>query len=196
MNPFADRLETLTYDDLFKWIDSVKLENQRIEIKREYDADAVARIVAAFANAIGGVVFIGFADPKNQKEAIQPIDTVKSVDEASLRAIANQIQARIYPSCAFELLGYRNAEDTHRFIVVRVRESMAAPHELLSERGRLPIRRPNRVDSLSLAEIEQLIARRDGVTATIDPRHTRSQIVSDPYSGGWFFGIRLHSDSP
>lgn len=194
MNPYDGPLDSITYEEVREWIEAITLENQRLEIKSKYDANAIARAVAAFANAIGGIIVIGFEDPVPGAPLVEA--PIASIDDRVRRAMMSQIQARINPGLAVEICGYERADATHRCWVIRVPTSAVAPHELLHDRGRLPVRRGSQIDHLTLAEIEQLILRRDGAPRITPPgREAGSWINIDPYTSGWFFGIRVHSES-
>jgi hypothetical protein len=56
-------LQNVTYERIFDYLNSINAETQRLEFKRELQPLVVAKEAVAMANAIGGVIVIGFQDP-------------------------------------------------------------------------------------------------------------------------------------
>jgi len=137
-------------------------ETQRLEFKEELALQKVTKSVVALANAIGGILVVGFVDP-SIGNALTPLGSGPTIDDLQRRRLMSRIQAKIYPALELEMWGGRAADGSHAMLIIRVPESRYAPHESLDERGRIPVRRGTQIDYFGLREIKQLLRRRDGL---------------------------------
>lgn len=99
-------------------------ETQRLDFRRlAIRRPKVAHLACAFANANGGIIVIGFDDPKPGVEIV-PSDTI-DISDKEITALAAAINARVYPPLPMEIHGYRSAVGT--FLILRVARSEVAP---------------------------------------------------------------------
>lgn len=163
-NIFSDPLEGLTFDQFLSVLEAIKDEGQRLDFKANLDASGereLAEDACALANAYGGLIVIGIEDPKKTKGAITfAAQQPQTGDEAHLR-IANRILGLTHPPISAEVMSLAEHSPPHRrSLLVRVRESVLAPHEFIPKHS-LVVRRGSRKAPLSLPEIEALLRRRD-----------------------------------
>jgi hypothetical protein len=157
-NIYADRLDSFTFNEFLDALQSAGQETHRLDFKRlEVGRPKLAQVACAFANADGGIIAIGFDDPKNG--SIELIGNVDISDKA-ISALANAINARVQPPVPIEIFGYAGS-DGKSFLIIRVARSLTAPHEYIFpdiDRN-LPVRRNTSIGSLRLSEIDALRAR-------------------------------------
>lgn len=189
-NLFHDRLDGLTYEDVFVVLAAINEETARLEFKRELDVGAVTQEVIALANAEGGLIVIGFEDPE-PSVALRPFSTGPDTSDAERRRLMSRVQAKIYPNLSLEIRGFNAADASHRMLLLRVPASPQAPHESLNNRGRFPVRRGTQTDYLTLREIEYLLARRDGDTNAVASQRSFPHLSFDRIGQDLFVGARL-----
>jgi hypothetical protein len=196
LNLFHDRLEGETYEDVFTVLAAINEETSRLEFKRELDFGDVTKEVVAFANGEGGIVVVGFCDPAVGKP-LKPFSSGPATADPDRLRVASKVQAKIYPSVALEVFGYKRADGAHGMLVIRVPASIQAPHEWLDQRGRFPVRRGAQIDYLTLREIEYLLARRDSHgTMGLDLGRSTPWMNFDRSSQRLFVGARVSPERP
>ena len=158
-DPFFDSVEKLTYESIYETFRDVGSERLRLEFKETLDPEELARQAVAMANGEGGIVIVGFADPKDDV-ALQKRDFVGDIDEPGRRRLMSKIQSKVYPSVPIECAGY-TSKNGDRLLLMRVEASDVAPHERISDRGRFIVRRGTETTGMTLRELELLILRRD-----------------------------------
>lgn len=190
LNIFHDRLEGRTYEEIFAVLAAINEETSRLEFKRELDFGAVTRELVGFANGEGGIIVVGFEDPS----AGTPLTAFGAGPDTSDRdrlRIMSKVQAKIYPSVSFDVFGYKRADGAHGMLIIRVPESLQAPHEWLDQRGRFPVRRGAQIDYLTLREIEYLLARRESHGTTLDLERSMRWLNFDRIGDQLFIGVRI-----
>jgi hypothetical protein len=197
-NVYVEDLRDLTVDDIYQFCDGIHEENQRLEFKREIPARKIAYIACALANAEGGLIVVGVEDVKHDAP-VEFAPTSPSIEPKSLLGISNSINALVNPAVPFEIRGIAGGAGGHDLVVVRVSASFGGPHEFLGKEGRrLPVRRGNATDELTLSEIAALQARRFGNT-DINASKRKEQYASIQQLGtgaDFFFGVQFLPATP
>jgi hypothetical protein len=195
LNLFHDHLEGRTYEDVFAVLAAINEETSRLEFKRELDFGDVTKEVVAFANGEGGIIVVGFEDPSANKPLTAFGPGPDTADRDRLRVVS-KIQAKIYPSLSIEVFGLKRADGAHGMLVIRVPESLQAPHEWLDQRGRFPVRRGAQIDYLTLRELEYLLSRRDSGGTAIELHRSTPWLNFDRTSQRLFIGARVTPERP
>lgn len=160
IDPFTTPLDRLSYDALFEAFSDIGSETQRLEFKQQIELEELARQATAMANGSGGLIVVGFKDPRAGAPLQRhPLNAV--LDEPARRRLLSKIQARVYPSLPLDAATYSASDGSHQALVLRVHQSSAAPHENLNDRGRFVIRRGTEICGMTLRELEAQIQRRD-----------------------------------
>lgn len=161
-NIYKDALELFTFDEAFAALDSLSQEGQRLEFKRPSGGYDYAWPACAFANAAGGIVAVGFEDPK--AGPLRFSADAPEIGDRAETALISAIVARIQPPPPIEIKGFQSDDASRRFIVIRVSQSNYGPHEyIVSDQGySLPVRRGKKIGSLTLAEIQLIKDRNVG----------------------------------
>lgn len=129
--------ESVTYSDVVSLIGNENAgESDDIDYKIKYEMDAdgraeLAKDIAAFANAIGGLLVIGVADNKTALP-VKVLDT--TANDQFLRWIRETAAAKIMPLPTFDLRALQNptADSGTGIVLVGIPRSPAAPHAVLS----------------------------------------------------------------
>jgi hypothetical protein len=173
-SPFVDiytkPIEKLTLDDIdeFLMLDDDEVhrpkEGLRVDYKQE-PPDDLARVVAAFANAAGGVVILGVVESD-----LAPVrrDGFKRKGQTKTR-ISNMISNKLLaPRPAFEVQVFPiPGSADHDLVVVRVPQSDEAPHMHVA--GTVPVRVADNIVAAHIPEIERLLRQRDSFVHVGDP---------------------------
>lgn len=190
----SNRLESASYDEVFTYLSAINAETQRLEFKRDLQPLTIAKEAVAMANAVGGVIVVGFTDPQDNVPLTHS-GVRFAADEPARRKLQNQIQSRAYPMLPVDVFGYRSAAD-ESMLLVRVDESRIAPHEYTEETGRFVVRRGTVIGGLSLRELEAMLRRRDA-SPNADTVHVPQMLNLEPgIPGPDFIGIRIEPDQP
>ena len=163
-NVFGDPLERISADAFFAALKSMSVETGRLDFKsHEVSHEQVARAAAALANAGGGIIAIGFHDPKETGSELKLSGGSLDISNNGLTAWYAAIHARVNPPMTFNARGYE-LPNKARFLIIRVTPNSYAPHEFIARDGKraMPVRRGSGTDQLTLAEIEALFVRRGG----------------------------------
>lgn len=197
LDPFTVSLNRLDYSLIYEFFRDIGAETQRLEFKQEVNPEALAREAAAMANGTGGLIIVGYKDPKDGVP-LEPHNFTGGEDEPSRRRLLSRIQARVYPSLPLDAISYFNTERTHHILVLRVDSSTAAPHEILNDRGKFVIRRGTEVAGMTLRELEAMIQKRNAPSNTITGRSAEQyyQMISlDRTVPEGFVGIRIFPET-
>ena len=163
-NVFGEPLERITPESFLAALKSMSVETGRLDFKRhDVSREQVARAAAAMANADGGILAIGFTDPADAEGVLVPSGGVVDISNDSLTGWYSAIHARVHPPMSLEIRGYE-LPDHVQFLIIRISTNHYAPHELVARDGErsLPVRRGSTTSRLTLAEINALIAQRNG----------------------------------
>lgn len=174
---FAGRLSEITANEVRAIIENEVAEGADFELKRELPVkkgqdpwmtggkigdnakDELAAEIIAFANSGGGALIVGIAEDKATKGAVAPIYPIPRCKEAAERlhqAIGDRIEPKL-PS--FECEGIVTEQDgSSGVIIIRTLQSYLAPHRHTQDRH-CYIRRNDRAEPMSMAEIHNLVQR-------------------------------------
>lgn len=162
-----DRL-TLADVDEFLMLDDDEVHRPKEGLRVDYKAeppDDLARVVAAFANAAGGVVLLGVVE-----NDLAPVrrDGFKRKGQTKTR-ISNMISNKLLaPRPAFEVQVFPiPGSSDHDLVVVRVPQSDEAPHMHVA--GTVPVRVADNLVAAHVPEIERLLRQRDSFVHVGDP---------------------------
>ena len=163
-NPYAQPLESFTFEEMAEALDAISTETGRLDFKEVMiPKTELAYRACAFANADGGLIVVGIRDPvEGHPLSFGPKPVTD--DKERLRVLAS-INSRVYPPLPLEVMGYMADDGSHGVLVIRVGYSIAAPHEyMVSDKPNFPVRRGAATDRLSLGEMEILRLRRTNET--------------------------------
>lgn len=137
-------------------------EGTRIDFKRTLTAH-IGKTVCAFANTIGGLVFIGIECSKSSKtkQNVAQAAPGASVGADARAGITNLITTTVNPRPPFEVESYGVGTSGNVVAVVRVKEGTYPPYEY--ERTGdycIPVRVQDTTRQASLREIEDLLTKR------------------------------------
>lgn len=161
MSIWSKPVAAINYDDIEEFCLQRQREGRNLDYKSEIPGD-VAKIVAAFANTVGGIIVFGVAvDGNNQP--IWPATGMRTFDHFSER-ITQSCAANIYPP-VLPSIGHLipNPKNTGtRLAVVRVDQSSEAPHAIDGAR-KIYVRTGDvndPIDHADIHRIEQLLVSR------------------------------------
>lgn len=195
LNLFHDRLEGRAYEDVFAVLAAINEETSRLEFKRELDFGDVTKEVVAFANGEGGIIVVGYVDPASGKR-LTPFGAGPDTGDRDRLRVVSKIQAKVYPSVTLDVFGYKRTDGAHGMLLIRVPESLHAPHEWLDQRGRFPVRRGAQIDYLTLREIEYLLDRRDSGSTIVELQRSMPWLNFDRTGSNLFIGARISPERP
>jgi predicted HTH transcriptional regulator len=155
-------IESLTFEDLDEFLDLKLPEGNRLDYKVEMPND-LAKIIAAFANTLGGLIVLGVEEDAKTTEPVWPPSSGAGKGMPNVRGLrekVNQIaRDAIYPPVAVRtspVILNKHLPGT-ALLVVRVDESKDAPHAVEKRRE---VYIYERVDNVSLpyrfAEIDRI----------------------------------------
>jgi len=162
-------LSTTAHGDALAWIEASAIETQRLDFKETLSSklDGIVETCAAFANAYGGVIVIGFVDPDRGSGRLESTSRPLDLSDKSLLRLDSTIIDLVRPGIRFEIARFPASltiGNRPQFAVIRIPASPVKPHEVLPNHL-FPVRRDRRNDRLGLTEIEgMLIARAAGST--------------------------------
>jgi len=159
-------LSTITHRDALAWIEASAIETQRVDFKETLSSklDGIVETCAAFANAYGGVIVVGFVDPDRTRGRLESTSLTLDLSDKSLLRLDSTIVDLVRPGIRFEIARFPaslSMADTPQFAVIRIPASPVKPHEVLRNHV-FPVRRDRRNDRLGLAEIEGMLVARGG----------------------------------
>lgn len=123
-------------------------ESDDLDYKIKYDPGATAREelakdIAAFANASGGLLIVGMADDKKTALPTHAVQT--SIEDRTLRWIRETAATNIAPLPEFDVTPVPSPTDpTLGFILISVPRSPAAPHAVFDPSARRALAYPRR----------------------------------------------------
>ena len=133
-----------------EWPEGVRVEyKQEIQIRKH-----IPKIVSAFANTQGGIFFIGVEADQTNNKAVFPIEGIPDpggIEEAIIQSAITGI----YPSVMPEVIKVPVPGSDNVVVVVRVDESVNAPHAIQNE-TRVYIRTGSVTQPYELAEIDRI----------------------------------------
>jgi hypothetical protein len=160
------------YSDLKTFLDEQNEEGTRLEYKQEWVGD-IPKIACAFANTSGGDIIVGVKEikPSGKKagkvNVPDPNDIVgidprtKDWKASAKTKISSNTRPPVVPEV--ELFDIPS-KPGRAVLVVRVEESLDAPHEVyVSSTPEMPVRRGDSTQSIGLDDVERLIQRRDRI---------------------------------
>ena len=105
-NVFGDALERIDPRAFLAALEVMSVETGRLEFKQhDVSREDVAKTVAAMANADGGIIAIGFFDPKKTNGDIRSSGTINISNDA-LTGWFSAVHARVHPPMNLEARGY------------------------------------------------------------------------------------------
>ncbi|MDF1665315.1 MAG: ATP-binding protein [Planctomycetota bacterium] len=136
-------IESITIDDIKRFIDRPKVEQQTIELKKVFEkhgaggrvvdkvAERILLSIVAFGNTWGGVVLVGVDDDGRRN----PQDEIVGVDYKAHHydQVRDLIWSRIRPPLPFEIRHIPFESEPSRCVwLIRVNRSPRLPHEYVS----------------------------------------------------------------
>lgn len=183
-------LSKMTYADLEAYLREGNEEGTRLDYKEEAVSD-VPKICCAFANTAGGHLILGVREergPKGEKTKRPDPDNVPGLTARDWEAsLMGKIRDRTRPPVVPEVKALQIPGRTEMVVVVRVEESVDAPHEVhVSSGPEIPVRRGDDTKSAGVDDVERLIYRRDrlrgGGMQPLWPQHFGTRLRTDPSS--------------
>jgi len=188
-NIFGEPLERIDSEAFLAALNAMSVETGRLDFKRhDVNREDVAWTAAAMANSDGGIIAIGFVDPKGGR--LQSSGSI-DISNSALTAWYAAIHARVHPPMSFEVRGYAAPSRTE-FLIIRIQPNQYAPHEFVANNRErdFPVRRGSTTGRLTLAEINALLARRAGSPPQSWLAHDPPQFPVRPgLSAARFFGV-------
>ena len=153
---YAADLDRLTFDDVSKFVCIGQEEGTRLDYKDQVPQD-LGDVVAAFANTYGGLIVLGVSKTNKMPTTIPGIPK-KQADLKTL--LTNKIVDTVYPRPLFEVgVALHSNVAGHDVAVIRVYEGYETPYMYLPHK-KVSIRVADKCERASLADLEQLFARR------------------------------------
>ncbi len=172
-------LSELTYADFERFLQEANEEGTRLDYKRQWDPAKAAQVISSFANTAGGLLVVGVeekTDPNNPKIKLKIPDPVNVPGLASKdweASASGAVRSRTRPGLVAEAeaLKIPNHPNGHVVLLVRVEESLEAPHEVhATSTPEILVRRGDNTESAGLDDVERMIYRRDRVrNADLEP---------------------------
>ena len=167
-------LDEIGIADIQSLIDSEVPESERVEFKKElpgergmpdpwangenkignHAKDTILKEVVAFANAYGGVLFIGIEESDEKPAIASRISAIPRCADLSER-LKLVFRDRVEPQLArLDIVGVPIEEESG-VVVIRVGRSRLAPHRVTKTRI-CPIRRADRSEEMTMREIQDM----------------------------------------
>ncbi len=200
MKSIISKPEQFDYDEALADLQVLGSESSRIEYKERFETAkfGVARAACSLANALGGIVAIGFKDPSKINGKVELAAAPYDVSQRTASSIVNSILSSTYPSVDCQCYPFKDLKGGRGFYLVRAPQSSLAPHSMTKDNS-FPVRRHDGTGYLSLPEIEILIRRRDGIASDL-PRLSQAAYLSIQRNTQGdapnFFGIVVQPESP
>ena len=150
---FTTPISEITYEDVESFCDEWP-EGVRVEYKREMNLKKqIPKIVSSFANTYGGLFLIGVEanQTNNQVISIPGIPQRNGIEEQIVQSALTGIYPAVIPEV--KILDVPNT--TNVVVVVRVDESLQAPHAIQNS-TRIYIRSGSITEPYELADIERI----------------------------------------
>lgn len=181
-------LSKITYADLDAFLREENEEGTRLDYKREMVSD-VTKIACAFANTAGGHLVIGVDEKRKKgvKAKIADPDNVPGLARKDWEAsLLGKIRDLTRPPVVPEVKALDVPGKPDRVVVVvRVAESVNAPHESHHSSGpEIPVRRADDTKSAGLDDVERMIYARDrareGLFGVPEPKFFWRMLAPEP----------------
>jgi hypothetical protein len=169
-------LSELTYAEVEGFLKEANEEGTRLDYKQQWDPAKAARVVSSFANIAGGPLVMGVdekRDPKSPKIKLRipdPANVPRLIPQDWEASASDAVRSRTRPGLVPEAraLEIPNHPDRHVVLLVRVDESLEAPHEVhASSTPEILVRRGDNTESAGLVE-----------SARPPPRHITRPLIS------------------
>jgi hypothetical protein len=193
MPELADLLDgdfdVLTYADVERIVASLPDETHVVELKREWPSGRdLAHDCCSFANGFGGVVLVGYEDPKHGKKPFPGVDG----SSAKMDALMSSIQSLTSPAVHCYMRSFEGPNG-HVVVAISVPRTENGPHEYIGgDKPNLPVRRGKSNKSLSLSEIVAL-QRRTSMRPAL-PLEDGYPIISINMLSGTFWGVEFQPE--
>jgi hypothetical protein len=159
------QLESLTFEQLDEFLSTRQPEGHRLDYKAEVPND-LAKIIAAFANTLGGLIVLGVDENPKTTEPIWPPASGRGmpstrglrekITQIARDAIYHPVSVRISPVIENKHL------PGHSLLVVRVDQSLEMPHAVDGRRKIYVYERDGSTSQpYSLAEVDRIAAMLD-----------------------------------
>ena len=159
---FGKPLDELDIADLRAFLDQQVPEGPSLDYKRELTGD-LPDTACAFANTAGGYIVVGVGE--GSKEDLPDPDNVPGLDQSKKprSAVVNRITSRTRPTVVRDVSGPIELDDGSGrvVLVIHVKESIDAPHEVMGTSPRILVRRGTKNEPIGLIDVERLISRRN-----------------------------------
>jgi hypothetical protein len=181
-------LSELTYAEFEQFLKEANEEGTRLVYKQQWDPATAARVISSFANTAGGLLVVGVEekrDPKNSKIKLKIPDPInvpglkpREWEASASGAVRSRTRPGLVPEA--KALDIPNHPSGHVVLLVRVEESLEAPHEVhATSTPEILVRRGDNTENAGLDDVERMIYRRDRVRdADLEP------LVPEFFEGG------------
>jgi Putative DNA-binding domain len=172
-------LSEVTYAEFERFLQEANEEGTRLDYKERWNPAKAAQVISSFANTAGGLLVVGVdekRDPNNSKIKLKIPDPVnvlglepKDWEASASGAVRSRTRPGLVPEAkALEIPNHPNG---HVVLLVRVEESLEAPHEVhATSTPEILVRRGDNTESAGLDDVERMIYRRDRVRdADLEP---------------------------
>jgi len=162
------------WEDLKAFLEEGRPEGTRLDYKRKWGQDVV-RDACAMANTSGGDLILGVKEVEDRRAKTHTPDAEDIPGEDSSNdwkmIVEGKIRGRTRPPVVVEAKTLPVGDDpTRAVVVVRVEESLDAPHEVYaSSDPEIPVRRGANTVSAGLDDVERMIARREASRVPREP---------------------------
>ena len=159
---FGKPLDELDIADLRAFLNQQVPEGPSLDYKRELTAD-LPDTACAFANTAGGYIVVGVGE--GAKEDLPDPDNVPGLDQSKKprSAVVNRITSRTRPTVVPNVSVPIELDDGSGrvVLVIHVKESIDAPHEVMGTSPRILVRRGTKNEPIGLIDVERLTSRRN-----------------------------------
>jgi hypothetical protein len=165
-------LSEVTYAEFKEFLNEANEEGTRLDYKRQWDPARAARVISSFANTSGGLLVVGVEEKKNPNDPKIKLKIPDPVNVPGLEpkdweaSASGAVRSRTRPGliAEAEALEIPSNPNRHVVLLVRVEESLEAPHEVhATSTPEILVRRGDNTESAGLDDVERMIYRRDRV---------------------------------
>ncbi len=194
-------LSELTYAEFEGFLKEANEEGTRLDYKEQWNPAAAARIVSSFANTAGGFLVVGVEEKRDRKDPKIKLKIPDPVNVPELKpkdweaSASDAVRSRTRPGLVpeAEALEIPNHPDGYVVLLVRVEESLEAPHEVhATSTPEILVRRGDNTESAGLDDVERMIYRRDRVRGVdlepLVPEFFEGGIGTEEFFDAWSQG--------